>query len=105
MSRPSRLFWHDLASHLNMSVSQAQACIDSAAYTEWIAYNNIVQFTVNRVENILAVLCAITANANRQKNSAGYSPEDFLPKYGKTNKTSGKDMEIKLRSILHGNHK
>ena len=87
-----------------MSVKQAQQDIDSAEFAEWIAFNNIELFTVNRVENMVAIVATILANVNRKKGAAPHSPEDFIPQYEVKKKQTGKTLETKLRAILHGNH-
>lgn len=87
-----------------MSVSQAQACIDSAEFAEWIAFHKTEPFTINRVENMLGIVAAILSNSNRSKGSKTYAPEDFIPKYGEAPKDSAQNLETKLRAILNGNH-
>lgn len=87
-----------------MSVSQAQSCINSAEFSEWIAFHNIEHFTIERTENMLALIASILVNQHRKKGERAYSPEDFIPEYGKKRQDSGEDLEIKLRAILNGNN-
>lgn len=87
-----------------MSVSQAQSCVSSAEFSEWIAFHNLEPFTVDRTENMLSIIAAILANTHRKKGSRPYEPEDFLPHYGKKEVQTGDQMEIKLRAILHGHN-
>jgi hypothetical protein len=84
-------------------VAQAQSEIDSAEFSEWVAYHNIEPFIDTRLENMLAIIAAILANSNRTKGKP-YPPDDFIPKYGVESKPKGDDFEIKLRAILNGNH-
>jgi len=86
-----------------MSVARAQAEIDSNAFSEWIAYQNIEPFSDTRIENMLAIIAAILANSQRTKGKP-FSPDDFIPKYGEPPKKKGTDFEIKLRAILNGNY-
>ncbi len=83
-----------------MSVSQAQACINSTEFSEWVAFNNIEPFTVNKVEQMLAVVCSILANTHRKRNKP-YGPEDFLPKRRNPNPDN---IETKLKALFHGNN-
>jgi hypothetical protein len=89
-----------------MSVSQAQADISSAEFAEWVAYHNIDLFTINREENMLAIIASILANVNRGKGVKAYKAEDFLPVYSTrtTKRESGVEMEAKLRVLLNGNN-
>ena len=104
MDRPLRRFWFALAAHLKMSVSQAQSCIDSAEFSEWIAMHNIEPFTADRTENMLSIIAAILFNQARKKGTPAYQPEDFLPHYGKKKPQSAEHLELKLRAILNGNN-
>ncbi len=85
-----------------MSVNQAQDCIDSAEYSEWIAFNNIDPFTIDRSEQMLAVVCSILANTHRKRNKP-YGPDDFLPKY-RQKPVNSQDIESKLKVLFNGNN-
>ena len=88
-----------------MSVRQAQSDIDSAEFSEWIAFHSIQPFTIDTHEYMLAVIASIIANVNRTKGTKSYSPEDFMPQYKKERKRDDPaSMEIKLRALLHGNN-
>lgn len=58
-----------------MSVKQCQREIDSAEFSEWVAFNNVDNFMIDRAEYSVAILSAITASINSKKS---YTYEDFL---------------------------
>jgi hypothetical protein len=87
-----------------MSVSQAQSCINSAEFSEWMAYNTINPFTVDRTEAMLSVACSILANTSRKKGSKAYKPADFIPKYGRKKVMKPTDLETKMRALFNGNN-
>lgn len=87
-----------------MSVKRAQAEIDSAEFTEWIAYNAVEHFA-GKTDYLLAVICAILANTHRKEGTKAFSPEDFLPQPGGKKRQTGQEMEITLRALLSGNNK
>jgi len=93
-----------LAGHLGMSVKQAQACIDSQEFAEWVAYHSIEPFSVDKCEYQLAVIASILANVHRKKGAREYKPKDFIPEYGKRRIESAHDIEIKLRALFNGNN-
>ncbi len=87
-----------------MSVKRAQSEIDSSEFAEWIAYHSIDPFTIDKSENLLAVVAAILANVHRAKGARTYKPEDFILKYGKKQVDSAQNIETKLRAIFNGNN-
>ena len=104
MDRPLRRFWFALAAHLKMSVSQAQSCIDSAEFSEWIAMHNIEPFTENRTEKMLSIITSWLLNQSLKKGIKPFEPEDFVPEIGKKKPQSAEHLELKLRAILNGNN-
>lgn len=88
-----------------MSVSQAQACIDSREFSEWQAFHNLYPFTLDRSEYMLSVVASILANVHRKKGATAFKPSDFIPKYGKRVVESVLNIETKLRALFHGNNK
>ena len=73
-----------MALRLGKSVKQCQVEIDSAEYSEWIAFNSIYPFIIDRSEYAIATLCALTKNMNSKKQ---YAPEDFLINHEKPRQT------------------
>lgn len=86
-----------------MSVKEAQTRIDSAEFSEWMAYASIDPFLIDRSENMLAIIASILANIHRPKGHRAFKPEDFIPEYGPKKIESPEDIFIKLRSAF-GNH-
>lgn len=83
-----------------MSVKQAQAQIDSAEYTEWMAYHNINPFTYKSTDNILANIAAMLANTLKKPNVQPFTKADFLPALKPEHKIeTAKDMEMKLKAV------
>jgi len=65
-----------LALRLGKSVKECQQQIDSAEFSEWIAFNNIYPFIIDRAEYSTAVLASLTANIHSKNGN--YTHEDFL---------------------------
>ena len=57
-------------------MKQCQREIDSAEFAEWIAYNKINPFMLDRSEYAIAILSAMTANIHSKNNK--YTYKDFL---------------------------
>ena len=84
-----------------MSVKQCQNEIDSAEFSEWIAFNHTELFTTNRVEYMLAQLSALTVNM--QSKNKQFKAEDFLPQT-KAKKQQTPEMMEKTIEALYGSH-
>lgn len=65
-----------------MSVKQAQREIDSAEFSEWIAFNDIEPFGEERDDLRSAIVAATIANIFRGKGPA-HKVADFMPKFHK----------------------
>ncbi len=84
-----------------MPVREAQSKIDSAEFSEWMAFHNIEQFTLSKTDHLLSTVCAILANVHRAKNSKVYKPSDFMPTVSnKPKRDTASEMEIKLRAMF-----
>jgi hypothetical protein len=68
------LFWFRLASHLKMTVREAQQKIRSDEFAYWLAYLMGYCLDQDGWEQT-ALLCSVTANSQGAKTS----PDDFLP--------------------------
>ena len=79
--------------------------IDSAEYSEWMAYHNIEPFTLSKADHILSVIASILANVHRKKGSRTYKSSDFMPSIKAKRLDTPKEIETKLRSIFSGNNK
>lgn len=78
-----------------MSVAEAQERISSAEFTEWIAFYRREPFAAERIEKMIAILCATTANFSGNTKRK-LRDEDFLPKYGPARKESADEIKSKL---------
>ena len=83
-----------------MSVKRAQREIDSAEFTEWMAYHNIEPFSLKVTDHVLASIATILANVHKRPGGKPFKPEDFLPQTQKRKIEDPKDMEIKLRAMF-----
>lgn len=62
------------------NVVALQDRIDSAEFSEWLAYERLAPLAPDeRLHELLATLCAIFASVHRAKNARAYGAEDFMP--------------------------
>lgn len=62
------------------SIRALQDRLDSAAFSEWLAYERIAPLAADeRTHELLATLCAILASVHRGKSARASRPEDFMP--------------------------
>lgn len=61
-----------------MSVRRAQEEIDSAEFTEWMAYYQLEPFGEERADLRAAIIASTIANAFSKKRS---KPQDFMPQF------------------------
>ncbi len=87
-----------------MSVSQAQLCINSVEFSEWMAYNNIEPITIDRSERMLSILCAIVGNALKGEKVKPLKPEDFMINAAPRHKPKPAEIETKLKGLFYGNN-
>jgi hypothetical protein len=65
-----------------MPVGELLRRTSSAELTEWAAYEQLAgPLGPARQDALVAQLCAVVANANRDKKSKKAKPKDFLPKW------------------------
>ncbi len=87
-----------------MSVREAQRKIDSAEFSEWVAYHKIDPFTFDKSEYQLALIAAILMNVHKGKGSKTFRPEDFIFNSEPKAKDTAQDIEMKLKAIFHVNN-
>ncbi len=87
-----------------MSVNQAQACINSAEFSEWQAFNSIKPFTIDRSERMLSIICSILANSGKSKQDKSYKPEDFLIMSNQKKPVNAAEIEKKIKVMFRGNN-
>jgi hypothetical protein len=71
--------WFRLAKELGMSVKRCQQEVDSAEFTDWIAYYGIEPFGERFADIRAGTIASVVANANLSKDSKPFSPLDFVP--------------------------
>ena len=81
---------------MRMSVSRCQQEVNSADFSELIAYNNISPFMIDRAEYMIANLCALTANIHAKKKT--FKADDFLLQT-KSKKQTPEQMEKTLGAL------
>jgi hypothetical protein len=62
-------------------VRELGATLRADELTEWEAFDRLEPIGPARLEVMLGVLCSLTANAHRGKNSRRYKVGDFIPDY------------------------
>ena len=88
-----------MALRLGKSVKECQRDIDSAEFSEWIAFNNIYPFIIDRSEYSTAILTSLTANINSKNKT--FSPDDFLLNQSKKEQ-SPEEMYNSIKAAFNG---
>jgi len=84
-----------------MSVKETQLKIDSAEFTEWMAFHKRKPFSFDSVENILSIIAAMVANTLSKKGTRVMKPTDFIPSIKRRPKREDpKVMQAKLKSMF-----
>lgn len=75
------MFWFRLALQLGKSVRQCQAEIDSAEFTEWMAYYQLEPFGETVADIRHGIATSLLANINRDEKTKPqpFIPDDFIP--------------------------
>lgn len=85
-----------------MSVKRAQREIDSAEFSEWMAYSVWEPFGPEREDQRAGMVAALIANVNRdpKHRPQPYDVEDFFPRYEQEAEEQEQeaDLESKLMS-------
>jgi hypothetical protein len=69
---------HRLALGLGMTVSELRVRMPRRELTEWMAYYQMEPFGERRADVRSAIVAAILANANREKDQKPYKVKDFV---------------------------
>lgn len=83
-----------------MSVSQAQASIDSYEFSEWMAFHRFEPFTQSKTDHLLCTIAAILVNAHSGKGAKIRKPGDFMPQHKTRKIQSADEIQQKLRAIF-----
>ena len=85
------------------SVAEAQSCIDSREFAEWMAFSQVHPFGDERADWRSGLIAATVANVFRGKQRA-FRPEDFMPRFGplRATKTAAQiESEIMVWVRIH----
>lgn len=74
--------------------------MDSAEFTEWLAFDAIEPLPDRRVEAYLAQLAQILVNVNRRADTPPYALADFLLFREPPPPASPQELEDKVRSVF-----
>ncbi len=83
-----------------MSVREAQQKIDSAEFSEWIAFHSQEPFTFNTTEKLLADIACMIGNMFSKPGAKTLKPDHFLPTTTPVKREDSKSMEMKLRAFF-----
>lgn len=64
-----------------MSVRQAQREIDSAEFTEWMAFQRLEPYGPERADMRAGIVASTIANVHAGGKRKAYTPADFMPKF------------------------
>lgn len=78
-----------------MSIKRAQQEIDSAEFSEWIAYAHLEPFGEERADLRMGILASTFVNMMSAKGKR-YQPKDFMPKFGPTEQMSVEQMKARF---------
>lgn len=74
-----RRFLLRLAGHLGMTVRDLEDTMDMRELLEWASIAKKGPLGIERLEWLIAQLCAMTYNAHRPKHARTASPDDYMP--------------------------
>lgn len=82
-----------------MPVGELLARTTSAELTEWMAYEQATgPLGPERADQLVAMLCAVVANANRGKGRKA-KPKDFVPKWDQREEQSLEEQLAAVHAI------
>jgi len=81
-----------------MTVEELLTRMSSHELSEWMAYLAVEPFGEERADYRAAIGHALLANINRGKRSKTYTPEDFMPRFGRKAR-KGQTVEEQLAQV------
>jgi hypothetical protein len=69
---------------------------------EWMSYYKLNPFGERRADVRQAITSCVIANANRGKNQAPFTVEQFMPKFGPPEPMSSDEIKNVLKGLCHG---
>lgn len=79
-----------------MPVAEAQERISSAEFAGWVAFYQQNPFGDERMESMLAQVCAVVANCSG-KLKTPMKAADFIPKYGQPKRQSAQEIGARIK--------
>lgn len=85
-----------------MTVGELLSRVTSAELTEWIAFAELEPFGEERADLRAGIVASTVAEVNRnpKKRKQPFTPQDFLPKFGKERSDDVEDEEQKRSERL-----
>jgi hypothetical protein len=74
------------------SVAEAQRCISSREFAEWMAYDRLEPFGVVRGDLQAGIVASTLVNIHKKKDAAPSQPGDFILKFGGRMRRSAQDI-------------
>lgn len=77
--------------------------MSSLEFAEWMALYDLELFGDRRADLRAAIVASTVANAHRnpKKRRRAYSPEDFMPKFGRRKKRSSWQTQLQTVEMLN----
>jgi uncharacterized protein (DUF433 family) len=82
-----------------MTRAELLARASSRELTEWMLYYQVEPFGGDVAFMGHAITSSVVANANRRKGKKAFSPEDFMPKFGRV-KEQGIEQAIQFAAMM-----
>lgn len=88
-----------------MSVRRAMAEIDSAEFSEWMAYYRLDPQGQDRADLRAGIVASTVANASRGRKTRAFRPKDFMPDFGKASKPQNwREQKAKFKAFARAHN-
>lgn len=87
-----------------MSVRRAMAEIDSAEFSEWMAYYRLDPQGEDRADLRAGIVAATVANAARGRKSRAFKPKDFMPDFEKEAAPDWRQQRAKFKAFANAHN-
>ncbi len=84
-----------------MSVARAQREIDSAEFSEWLAYDQIDPIGQQREDLRAGIIAATVANSSGNSKHQ-FKPEEFMPRFGEPPKRQTAEEQMAILGMIAG---
>lgn len=93
------MFLHRYALAIGWPVPLLEKIMSSRDIAEAMAYDRIAPFGPERSDLRSGIIASVIANANRGKGGKPFTPQDFMPKFGKSKKKTLTDQICEVFKI------